>query len=190
MNFCRRSQLGGIFTAHKIMSRIKEFKRSLDDLLGSLIGQRLVSVVYRTIDGECTSSDVAAGVGWIGGEVQLTFESSSPVTVGWGENDGWSDHFSLAIGARSTFHPGTLVPFSANEAPEWSKHIGSVLLGARCSGANMTPHVLVLRFATGSVALADGRRNDIGDGDDVVVLPLERCDLSSMSEQLWSAGAS
>lgn len=189
MNFWRRSHLGGIFTAHKIMSRIKEFKRSLDDLLGSLVGQRLVSVVYRTIDGECTSDDVAAGVGWIGGEVQLTFESSSPVIVGWGENDGRSDHFSLAVGARSTFHPGTLVPFPANEAPEWCKHVGSVLLGARCSGANMTPHVLVLRFGTGSLALANGDGDEIGDGDDVVVLPLERCDLSPMSEQLWSAGA-
>lgn len=171
------------------MPRIDEFKRSLDDLLGSLIGQRLVSVVYRTVDGECTSGDVAAGVGWIGGEVQITFESSSTVIVGWGENDGWNDHFSLAIGACSTFNPGTLVPFSANEAPEWRKHVGSVLLSARCSGTNMTPHVLVLGFTTGSIALADGYRSEIGNGDDVVVVPLERCDLLPMSVQLWSAGA-
>jgi hypothetical protein len=171
------------------MSRIEELKSTLDDLLGGLIGQRLVSVVYRTVDGERTSGDVAEGVGWIGGEVQIAFESSPAVIVGWGENDGWSDHFSLAIRADSTFNPGTLVPFPANEAPEWSKHVGSVLVSARSSGSNMTPHVLVLTFTTGSIVLADGYRTEIGDGDDVIILPLERCDLSQMSEQLWSAGA-
>jgi hypothetical protein len=171
------------------MTRVDRYRRDLDTLIGACIGRRLTSVVYGTIDGECTLADIATGVEWIGGEVLLTFEGREQIVVGWGENDGWNDHFSLAVQSKSTFSQGTLISLEATGTAEWRPLLGEPLLGATCRAGNSTPHALILRFGQSAIVLADGHQGSIGDGDDVVILPFERSDLSEVPETLWSAGA-
>jgi hypothetical protein len=171
------------------MGRSEEYVSSLNDLVGTAIGRRLLSVVYRAIENECTTEDVAAGIGWIGGEIQLQFEGSDPFFIGWGENQGWSDHFSLAVQPTSTFLPNALVPFPADHTPEWSPHVGKNLLGVTCRGSSGSPHALIFRFPEGDVVVGDGYHTNIGDGDDVTILPVEKCDLTELTRVWWTSGA-
>ena len=171
------------------MGRFDEYVSELDRLVRSRVGKALESVIYGTIENSCTALDVKEGIGWIGGEARLLFDGASLLYVGWGENDGWPDHFSLAIQETSTFKPNTLVAFSASTSPEWAPHVGKPLLGAICHGNNGTPHALILRFPSGSIVLADGHELSMGDGDDIVIQPLELADITELSDVIWSAGA-
>lgn len=171
------------------MKRLDEFVANLEKLVAGSIGHSLSFVEYRTIQGECDTHQLASGVGYIGGEVRLGFGGMEPIFVGWGENDGWEDHFSLAVQSVTTFKPNALVTIPASAAPEWAPHIGNQLISASCRGVNNTPHALVFEFPSGGVILADGHENEIVDGDDLIILPLSACDIEIVPQLFWTSGA-
>lgn len=170
------------------MTPLPKLIGSLNSHVAAALGHPLHSVIYRAFENECTAEHVAAGIGWFGGEVELRFGALSPFFVTWGENEGWSDHFSLLIQANSAFHPGALVPFSAMRAPEWVSYVGQPLLCASCLGSAGTPHVLTLRFVTGAVVIGVGHEGDFGDGDNVIIKPQLVANLGKFTECFWESG--
>jgi hypothetical protein len=56
-----------------------------------------------------------------------------------------------------------------------------------CRGSNATPHTLILRFPEGAVIVGNGYETIPGDGDDVIVLPEDATDPTSLPDLFWRA---
>ena len=162
----------------------------LNRTIGASLGRPLADVTYRTYEETTPRAAVSEGAGWIHGEVLLKFESGMELFLGWGENEGWADHFSLLPSFTSTFEAGTLTDIRASEAPEWRSVIAQPLLAAEVIGQNGTPHALVLTFLTGGVVISDGYEDDLGDGDQILVHPLPEPQLEAFTEVFWRASES
>jgi hypothetical protein len=165
-----------------------ELLRRLRAVVAPAVGRRLLGVTYWALVHECTAGEIAAGVGYIGGEVELAFDGVSPLLISWAENAGWENHFSIAVGSRSHFGSDALVPFPANAAPEWAPHVDAVLKRAECLGDASSPDALVFHFPSGAVLLADGQKNRIGDGDDLMVRPFSVADARQLPKCYWNSG--
>jgi hypothetical protein len=162
----------------------------LNRTIGASLGRPLASVTYRTYEDTISHAAVSEGAGWIHGEVLLEFEHGLDLFLGWGENEGWPDHFSLLPSLTSTFEPGALADIRASEAPEWRAVIAQPLIAAEVLGRNGTPHVLVLRFPAGGVVISDGYEGDLGDGDQVMIHLLSEPQLATFTEVFWRVSES
>lgn len=163
--------------------------QTMTQILGRALGRRLRSVVYRTYNDDGIVAGIAAGIGWLHGEVVLTFDELPPLFISWGENEGGEDHFSLLPSVSSTYEPDTIMSFSAAGAPEWLPHMNQPLFSAQLLGSNSTPHILVLQFPTGGVVIGDGYEQEFGDGDRVLIHSLPDPQVSKFVELFWLLGA-
>src|SRR5688572_4971141 len=128
------------------MTRKKDFVASLQQVLGPALGSPLKSVVYRCIENGCDDKWIQETSLYIAGEIEVTFVAQPPVFIGWAENDGWRDHFSLFVDRQSSFKPDSLVSWDATKTPLWSAALDRPLKRLECRGSNATPHLLYLDF--------------------------------------------
>jgi len=161
----------------------------LNRAVGGSLGRSMAEVFYRTYLETTPQAAVDAGASWMHGEVQLRFEDAPVLFLGWGENEGFGDHFSLLPSETSTYQPNTIVSLPALASPEWRSLRGSPLVEAQLLGANGTPHILVLRFTTGAVGIGDGYDREFGDGDQIIVHFLPDPQLVEFPEMLWRVSA-
>jgi hypothetical protein len=168
---------------------LQPFIDILNRTLGANLGRPIQDVVYRTYTQTTPTTGVAEGAGWMHGEVRLDLDDGAVLFVGWGENDGFPDHFSLRPSETSTYRPSTLVDLPAGQSPEWLSVRDQPLVGVELRGANGTPHILVLEFTRGAVAIGDGYDREFGDGDQILVHALPEPQLSEFPEVFWRASA-
>ena len=159
----------------------------LNRTIGASIGRPVQEVIYRTYEDSTSRAAIAEGAGWLHGEVLLGFPGVPRLFIGWGENEGWSDHFSLLPSETSTFKLGTLADLAALDAPEWAAVQNQPLKSAELRGSNGTPHLLVLEFTAGGVVIGDGNNKDLGDGDQILVHVLPDPQMSEFHEVFWRA---
>jgi hypothetical protein len=145
----------------------------MDRVLATLrpvIGDQLTGVTYWGLNHEITAADqIEDPQFYTGGEVELRLLENGQVYVGWDENAGWPHHFSLQVQASSTFLPGALVPWPADEVTGWASLVGSRISSAEILGHDSVPHVLALGLGAMTAYIGDGSEQSFCDGDDVLV---------------------
>jgi hypothetical protein len=168
---------------------LQSYIEILRHTVGASMGKPIREVVYRTYEESTPSAVVAEGAGWIHGELKLAFEGSPNLFLGWGENEGFKDHFSLLPSKTTTFRPNTIVDIPALNAPEWQPLREQPLVAAELRGSNGTPHVLVLQFVGGAVAIGDGHGSEFGDGDQIIVHAMPDDQVLNFPEVFWRVSA-
>ena len=137
--------------------------------LSGVIGARLRCVTLRTLPFEVSDeSELADPLLYIGGELRLEFELQS-VFVSWAENDGWGDHFSIAVRCASHFRADALCDLDVSELATWRERVGQPLVAARVFAIDGTPHLVALSFGGRWCWMADGSEERVGDGDDLLI---------------------
>ena len=144
---------------------LPSFVNTLNRTIGASIGSVITDVIYRTYEETTPESAVSEGAGWMHGEVLLVFPNVPKLFIGWGENEGWPDQFSLHPSETTTYEPGRLVDLPALDAPEWLPVREQVLTTAELRGSNGTPHLIVLHFGSDGVVIGDGYDREFEDGD-------------------------
>lgn len=168
---------------------LQSYIELLNRVVRANLGKPIVDVVYRTYTETTSQSAIDDGAGWMHGEVRLHFDDGAVLFLGWGENEGFADHFSLRPSEVSTYRPNTLVDLPASGSPEWSEFRGQRLTGAELRGVNGTPHILVFDFPNGSVAVGDGYDRELGDGDQILVRKLPNPQVAEFGEIFWRVSA-
>ncbi len=133
------------------------------------LGRRLARVRYSCHAGECEVEDLGDPDLAFGGELDLAFHGGPRVVVAADESAGWDATWSIQAREDSASASGTLREFDANDLPSWRNVVGRELELVRVHGKEGVPHVLELRFENGTVLLADGEGERVGDGDELLV---------------------
>lgn len=149
-----------------------DLTRSVTAALSGVIGATLRRVVFRALDGEVANwGELTDPRLYIGGEVYLEFEGQS-VFVSWVSKDGWLDHFSIGVRPESLFvQNALLLDWDVSDLDPWSKCTGQRLLAVRVFATRETPHVVEFSFDGQSFWMADGCKQVVGDGDDLLIRP-------------------
>ena len=139
--------------------------------LDGLLGARLETVVYRTLQHETEADHIADEDFYLGAEVELTFDAGRRLYVSWDQRVPYGQDFAfgLLLARECTFSDDVITPYDATGIPIWRRHIGCTIDALKIYGFHGAPFTLCLLMATGSVYIGSASQTKFGDGDDVFI---------------------
>jgi GNAT superfamily N-acetyltransferase len=154
-----------------------ELVEKLASTISPLIGNKLKSVFYKCLSHEMKRSEIDGPLLYIGGEVELSFESIGLRYLSW-DRTGWrSPHYCINVSQEPFVGPDYITRFGAGQTFVWKRLVGKVLNSIGILGWDGVPYVLRFGFDTGNAYIGSGYERGFGDGDDVLV----------RSEEEWQA---